>query len=76
MPLAIEILKNHPDYKDAGSDEEQDYTADDELSAISEELIAAVHAKDAEGTAQALKAAFACMEKAPHEEASHGEEME
>lgn len=44
------------------------------LHAIAEELIEAIHAKDAAGVASCLKAAFQECESEPHEEGPHEED--
>ena len=64
------ILGPHdePDDKAAMSDHEQ------ELHAISEELMHAVHGKDVPGIAEALRAAHAHLDMEPHEEGPHEEE--
>ena len=49
-------------------DNEEDY---DSLHVAAEDVIAAVHAKDAKALAQALKAAFEIIDSEPHEEGEH-----
>lgn len=44
-----------------------------ELDAVADDLIAAVHAKDKKGVAEALQAAFAILESTPHDETSEFE---
>jgi hypothetical protein len=44
------------------------------LMSAAEDLIRAVHAKDAQAVADAMKAAFEIMEEMPHEEGPHIEE--
>ena len=44
------------------------------LMAAAEDLISAVHSKDAKGVADAFKAAFEVCESYPHEEGEHLEE--
>lgn len=46
----------------------------DALHALSEELIDAIHAKDAPGVASALQAAFEEMDSEPHVEGPHIED--
>lgn len=41
------------------------------LMAAAEDLISAVHAKDAKGVADAIKAAFEVVDAGPHEEGPH-----
>jgi hypothetical protein len=48
---------------------EPEDAADQGLDACSEELIRAMHAKDAKGVSAALRAAFEVLESQPHEEA-------
>ena len=43
------------------------------LEACAEDLIRAIHAKDAKSAAAAFKAAFEVCESYPHEEAEHSE---
>lgn len=50
---------------ETGPEDEQDQG----LTSAAEDLIRAVHAKDAQGVAAAFKAAFDMLESAPHEEA-------
>jgi predicted outer membrane lipoprotein len=47
---------------------------EDSLLACAEELISAVHAKDAQGVVEALQAAFEHMEMQPHAENMEGHE--
>ena len=47
-----------------------------ELVGAAEELISAVHSKDAHAVAEALKSAFEICEMYPHEEGKHIEEEE
>ena len=44
---------------------------EDGIMSVAEDLISAVHMKDASMVATALKAAFEIMEEAPHEEGPH-----
>jgi hypothetical protein len=46
----------------------------EELKVIAQELIEAVHARNADQVCQALCAAFECLESRPHEEAEHTNE--
>lgn len=55
-------------------DEKPEEDQDDPAAAIkscAQELIRAVHAKDVDGTANALKDAFDILESMPHEEGPH-----
>lgn len=54
--------------------QEEKYHEDEELHAISEDFIQAVHAKDAQAVADAFRAAFECLESQPHEEGPHFED--
>lgn len=70
--LTISIRK-----PDGGS--EESHTAGDEdhgLDSCSEDLIKAMHAKDAKGVTSALKAAFEILDSQPHEEGEHTNEDE
>lgn len=44
------------------------------LTSAAEDLIQAVHAKDAKAVSEALKAAFEMCDSAPHDEGMHAEE--
>lgn len=59
--------------KSDGSDpkNEPEDQEDQGLMACAEQMIRAMHAKDAQGVAEAFKAAFEILESAPHEEAEH-----
>lgn len=46
------------------------------LMSAAEDLIRAVHAKDAHATVEALRSAFEIMELEPHDEAPHPEQEE
>lgn len=46
------------------------------LHAAAEELMNAIHSKDAAAVASAFQAAFNCLEQAPHEEFSEPESSE
>jgi hypothetical protein len=47
---------------------------DQGLSSAAEDLIRAVHAKDAQGVAAAIRAAFELLDSEPHEEGPHTNE--
>lgn len=60
--------------KKDGSGIEEQHSEGDEgapIEACAEDLIRAVHAKDAKGVAAAFRAAFEILEMEPHEEADH-----
>jgi len=63
MPSEIDEILG-PEEKDGEG--EGDET--NELELISQELIEAVHARNTKDVAQALRAAFACLESYEHEE--------
>lgn len=67
--LVAGILGPPPEAKHEAKDE-----GPEALQAIAQELIDAVHAKDADGVAQAFEAAFLELESRPHPEA--GEMMD
>jgi hypothetical protein len=48
----------------------------DSLEAAAEDLIAAVHSKDAKAVCVALRAAFELMDSEPHEEGPHTNEKD
>lgn len=52
---------------------EADVSGEDSLTVCVSEFIDAVHNKDVEAAKAALKACFAEMEAAPHDEYPHGE---
>lgn len=61
--------------KKNGSQEIEETVEDmPELKAAVEDLISAVHAKDASRAMSAFKAAFLALESKPHEEAEHEEQ--
>ena len=43
----------------------------DSIDACAQDLISAVHAKDAKATAEALRSAFRILDSEPHEEGEH-----
>lgn len=61
---------------DGNSEKEHEDHDDMGLEACSEDLIRAVHAKDAKSVAAALRAAFEICEAYPHEEGPHINEEE
>lgn len=60
-----------PDSKNVGNREDLEDEGPDEMGLISQELIEAVHARNAEDVKNALRAAFACMDSEPHVEGPH-----
>ncbi len=50
--------------------------SDSDLDKYAKDLVDAVHTNDIQGVSAALKAAFACLELAPHEEGPHINESE
>jgi hypothetical protein len=61
-------ISEAPDAIERKPDQEKEY---DSLYAAAEELISAVHVKDVDGVATALRSAFTIMESEPHEEDKH-----
>jgi hypothetical protein len=60
---------------DGGSEESHTEGQEDEgLHACSEDLIKAIHSKDAHGVTAAIKAAFEILDSMPHEEGPHTNE--
>lgn len=57
-------------------DERHEDEQDPGLMSAAEDLISAVHAKDAAAVAEALEAAFEILDSQPHEEGEHLEEEE
>lgn len=67
-PQAGVIIKTRtPDEQPEASDDDSSAP----IEACAEELIRAVHAKDAKAAAMAIKDAFEILDSEPHEEASH-----
>lgn len=68
------VSKRKPD----GGSEESHMEGEEDagLDACSEDLIRAMHAKDAKGVTSALKAAFEILDSMPHEEGPHTNEEE
>lgn len=72
-PLAALILAkaHHPDEEDEeGKGDEQG------LEAAAEDLITAIHDKDADAVVEALRNAFSILDAEPHEEGPHEGESE
>lgn len=63
----IAVLLGHMNPEAGGAPEEADDGAG--MMAAAEDLIAAIHGKDAAGVAAALQAAFDLCDSAPHQEA-------
>lgn len=57
-----------PDRKAGTHEGSEGEEAPDELEVLSQELIEAVHARNPGAVAQALRAAFECMDSEPHVE--------
>lgn len=57
-----------------GEMKEEPQEPDYAMEAVAEDLIRAVHAKDARAVVMALEAAFAIQEVRPHEEYEHEDE--
>ena len=72
--VAALIIQNRtPDgVKTEGAEDSQDQG----LMSCAEDLIRAVHAKDAQAVASAMRAAFEILESEPHEEAEQSEPSE
>lgn len=69
---AVIIAKRKPEGSAEPMHEEGE--EDPALMSCAEDLISAVHAKDAVGVANAMRAAFEVMDAAPHVEGEHLEE--
>jgi len=71
--VAIILGKMKPKHD---SEEQMEERPDASLHACSEELLDAIHAKDAKGVTEALKAFFHIADSMPHEEGRHISEEE
>lgn len=58
------------------AEQESDNKSDSGLLACAADLISAVHSKDEQGVASAMRAAFELLESEPHEEAEHDDSNE
>lgn len=63
-----------PDSPNVGDRRELSSSHPEELRVIAQDLIEAVHSKDAEKVCDALCAAFGCLDSQPHEEGPHTNE--
>ena len=70
--LIMEMRKPDGSSEETGTEDE----SDPGLMSAAEDLIRAIHAKDAKGAMEALKSAFEMMDAAPHEEGPHTNESE
>lgn len=78
VALILAQLKPHAEegvgvgFEEPGHEaEESEESHDEQLHAIAEELVSAVRSGDAKSVAEALRGAFACLEKQPHVEGRH-----
>lgn len=71
MSSGVIVQNRAPDAKPEGQEPEASDT--DAIMDCAKDLITAVHAHDAKGVAEAMKAAFDILETLPHDEVEHND---
>ena len=74
LQTGLLISTRKADGSAAPTENESSAPETDDIEACAQELIRAVHAKDAPGVAQAIRSAFEILESQPHAEGEHTNE--